>query len=370
MSKAFISPAIRHSPELSGETAGRPTNDLLDTIITRDSSHLGVEDLAPTVMSRRPSTDPRRNIGALNALFARTLRNSEVVICPINDSALDAGNLSPAFYCVHSLSGAGGTDFRDLGKLMPAVRLYGIQAPPAKMQDAKFGSSVESIADYYASALIKFQPKGPFLLGGWSAGAIIALEIAQNLHARGHEVGLLAAIDAAPENTASGLRPWHPLYLLELVSNLPGWIIHEELMKKEALRSLVRRLSNKAVALGKKRPGCEKVDKMIDDHTVDGFMDLSRYPPDQRSFMRRLYDALLDYTPKQYLGRVVVYEAKIKPLLHLPQVGKVWRKLAPQSIIACVDGTHLSLLRKAYVNALAEDLRNRIAEIVSGKNAD
>ncbi len=77
--------------------------------------------------------------------------------------------------------------------------------------------------------------------------------------------------------------------------------------------------------------------------------------------MKRLYDALLDYKPTEYTGSVVIYEATIKPLLRVPQVGKIWRKLAPQSAVVSVKGTHLSILREGYVNALAEDLRKRIA---------
>lgn len=325
---------------------------------TRPVRSIGVPVHQPVA----PVIDPPCNSGALNALFARTTRSSEHVVCPINDSALDKSNLSPAFYCVHSLSGAGGTDFRDLARLMPAVRFFGIQAPPKKMQDPQFGASVGSIADFYAGALVKFQPEGPFLLGGWSAGAIIALQIAQNLRARGREVSLLVAIDAAPENVAAGFRPWHPLYLLELACNVPGWIIHEELMTRRTLHSLVWRVSNKAIAFGKKRMTRKSVEEVVGSHPVEGFIDLSRYPLTQSSFMKRLYDALLEYAPKDYLGDVVAYEAKVKPLLRMPQVGKVWHKLAARSVTVSVEGTHLSLLREPYVNFIAEDLRKRITD--------
>ncbi|HET8995136.1 MAG TPA: thioesterase domain-containing protein [Acetobacteraceae bacterium] len=304
---------------------------------------------------------PPHGAAALHALFARTARRSENVILPINDGALGTGNERPAFYCVHSLSGAGGTDFRELAKLMPDVRFYGIQAPTTKMQDAEFGRSVELLADHYADALVRFQPDGPFLLGGWSAGATIALEIAQTLLHRGREVRLLAAIDAAPENTGAGLRPWHPLYLLELAANLPGWVRHD--LRKTSLRALVRRVSARITAAGKKavirdmgKPGLDL------GFAVEGFVDLSRYPPDQKSFMKRLYNAVMEYNAVHYSEQVVVYEAKVKPLSHLPQVGAVWRKLAPRSVVIRVDGTHLSIMREGYVHVIAEDLRKRVTE--------
>src|ERR1700727_1029668 len=105
--------------------------------------------------------------GSTNALFARVSYNSDRSIVPINDVAQSMDAHPPAFYCVHSASGVAGMDFLDLARgLEPDIRFYGIQAPPNQMSDSQFGRSVESIADYYADALVDFQPTGPFLLGG------------------------------------------------------------------------------------------------------------------------------------------------------------------------------------------------------------
>jgi thioesterase domain-containing protein len=79
--------------------------------------------------------------------------------------------------------------------------------------------------------------------------------------------------------------------------------------------------------------------------------------------MSRLYAALFAYTPKKYAGTVVAYEATKKPLLHLPQVARVWSSLAPRATIVRVKGTHLSILRPGDVEALAKDLQRRITDI-------
>jgi thioesterase domain-containing protein len=39
------------------------------------------------------------------------------------------------------------------------------------------------------------QPAGPYLLGGWSMGGVVAFEMAQQLHAQGLRVALLALLD-------------------------------------------------------------------------------------------------------------------------------------------------------------------------------
>ncbi len=318
----------------------------------------------PAVNETAPET-PRAN-GALAALFARIARGTERPILAINDAAQEKDNQAPAFYCVHSLSGAGGTDFSHLATSMPAVRFYGIQAPPTKMKDPAFSESVDAIASYYADALIKFQPTGPFLLGGWSAGAIIGLEIAQKLRARGRMVRLYAAIDAAPENTSGSLPYWHPHYAVEFAFNALGWFVNDVVMTKGSLRAFFRRGLNKAKARRKsfigRRGGSEET---IDVDAVDTFMDISRYADYERSFMNRLYVALVSYKAKKYAGAVVAYEAKKKPLLHLPQVARVWRAIAPRSTIVRLKGTHLSILQPGDVNALATDLQKRLIAVAA-----
>lgn len=312
-------------------------------------------------MSQAMRSGSAGDAGALQALFSKTPGKAESVVMPINGIALGAHDGNPAFYCVHSLSGAAGTDFSVLARLMPDVRFYGVQAPSAKMQDADFGGSIEAIGNYYARALVLSQPEGPILLGGWSAGVTIGLETAENLRARGREVGLFVAIDAAPENTGANLPAWHPRYILEVLSNLRGWVTHDLLTQQHPLQSLFRRIT----ALGKAAMDGSSDAKNAASHAVERFMQLSRYPPYQRSFMMRLYSALMAHKSKKYFGRVVVYEASIKPLFKLPQVGRIWRTLAPHSIVVSVEGTHLSILREPSANMLADDLRKRIAEIAA-----
>jgi thioesterase domain-containing protein len=300
------------------------------------------------------------------ALFGRASRHSERVILPINDSALDIDTQGPAFYCVHSASGVAGTDFLALARhLEPSIRFYGIQAPANQMLDDRFGSSVESLADYYAEAVVRFQPKGPIMLGGYCVGAIVALEMAKNLRARGREVGPLLVIDGVPENTGVPLPRWTPRYWLDLARNLRGWLVHADLMRNWTLRSLVRSLSNNAYAIGKSAIGLRRGQRLGGGYSIAGIMDLTPYQPAHRLFINRLFNALFAYVPKEYSGNVVVYEAKIRPLLYLPQIGYIWRKFAPQSEVVDIIGTHISMMREPYVDALANDVRSRIAEFFS-----
>jgi thioesterase domain-containing protein len=308
--------------------------------------------------------------GGTNALFARVSRNCERSIVPINDIARSMDAHPPTFYCVHSASGVAGTDFLDLARgLEPDIRFYGIQAPPNQMSDIQFGQTVESIADYYADALVDFQPAGPFLLGGYCVGGVIALAMADNLRARGREVGPLLIIDGVPENTGVTLRRWNVGYLLELARNARDWISHGDLMRNRTIHSLIWSISNNAMAIGKSAIGLKRGQKLGGGYGIEGIMDVSRYPPAHKAFINRLFGALFAYEPEGCSGEVVVYEATVKPLLSLPQIGLIWRKFAPQSEVVGIVGTHIGMMHEPYVGALSRDMRRRIAGFFAGRSA-
>jgi thioesterase domain-containing protein len=230
------------------------------------------------------------------------------------------------------------------------------------MQDADFGSSIESLARIYADALMEFQPRGSLMLGGYCVGAVIALEMAKILRARGRVIGPLVVIDGVPENTGVALNRWKPAYWIELVRKLPDWMRHADLMRNMTLRSLMRSLSRNAIAIGKGAIGRTRFENILGGYSIDGAMDLSHYPENQRAFINRLLRALFLHVPSPYSGDIVVYEAKTTQLLFLPRIGYTWLKFAPQSQIMGVVGTHIGMLQEPYVSAWASDLRDRISK--------
>jgi FkbH-like protein len=73
---------------------------------------------------------------------------------------------------------------------------YGFQ-PVGLNNDNKPLDKVELMASHYISELRQVQPEGPYFLGGRCMGAIIALEMAQQLEADGQEVKLIALLQPA-----------------------------------------------------------------------------------------------------------------------------------------------------------------------------
>lgn len=60
------------------------------------------------------------------------------------------------------------------------------------------GREVSEIVDAYIQGVRKRQPQGPYHLGGWSAGGILAYAVAQELLAQGEQVSTLLLIDSPP----------------------------------------------------------------------------------------------------------------------------------------------------------------------------
>ena len=72
---------------------------------------------------------------------------------------------------------------------------YGLQARGLE-EGQEPHTRIEDMAAYYIEALQTVQTEGPYFLGGWSTGGVVAFEMAQQLHAQGQRVALLALLDA------------------------------------------------------------------------------------------------------------------------------------------------------------------------------
>jgi amino acid adenylation domain-containing protein len=106
------------------------------------------------------------------------------------------GSRTP-FFCVHAVGGqviSYAELSQELGLEQP---FYGLQSPPAD-SFPESSISIERMATLYNREIRSVQPVGPYLLGGWSMGGLVAWEMAQQLVKEGETIGLLALIDTKP----------------------------------------------------------------------------------------------------------------------------------------------------------------------------
>lgn len=102
----------------------------------------------------------------------------------------------PPFFCVHAIGGAV-LSYRDLALALGGEQpFYGIQAPGLAGGEAI--DDIPAMAARYAAAVEAAAPHGPYLLGGWSFGGVVAFEMARQMRRRGRPVALVALLDSWP----------------------------------------------------------------------------------------------------------------------------------------------------------------------------
>ena len=252
-------------------------------------------------------------------------------------------------YLVHAVGG-------DVGVFLPFAEIiadsrviYGIQVPSHKFNAE---SSIYELAENYADALMHFQPEGPVMLGGWSVGSTIALEMAQILKQRGRDVSLLISFDGNLYHTGARRPAWSPRYLRELFANLRHWV-HDARSHRLGVVCTFERLYRD----WKMARDCWAIERNLRGKVSVAFLKESAWPANRLPLIRSLYRAGEVYYPKPYDGRVLVYLARIQSFFHLWQVDACWAKIAPKTDFHSVYCMHEYMFEKDLAKQMGQHLR-------------
>lgn len=265
-----------------------------------------------------------------------------------------AGSKRP-FFCVHPVGG-NVLCYVDLARHLDFNQpFYGLQAPGLDGQTEPL-KQIQDMAAHYIDAMRAIQPEGPYLLGGWSMGGIVAFEMAQQLHQQCQEVALLALLDSrlpvdTPELDDATLLSW-------FVRDLGGRFGKTLAVSEREIRQLARDEQLHYV--------WEQA-RMIDVVPADvGLMQIHRL----LQVFTANTQAMLSYQPQVYPHRVTlirpseVFSEDFKDIVGDPAYS--WGKLTSESIeIHTVPGNHYTMLAKPHVYAVAEQLRSCLARVVS-----
>ena len=114
----------------------------------------------------------------------------------------ESSTLTPLFL-IHAVSGLA-LPYLGLGSLThdpdqngQGRAVYGLNSPIYANKEYQLPRSLDEVARQYISIIKReVQPRGPYLLGGWSLGGVIALKMASILEARGEPVLHVVMIDS------------------------------------------------------------------------------------------------------------------------------------------------------------------------------
>ena len=111
---------------------------------------------------------------------------------------IQKGGTEPPLFFFHGDYISGGVFCRNLARhLGPEQPFYAI--PPHGLDGAALPPTIEAMAADRVKALLEFQPDGPYRLGGFCWGGIVALEMARQIQVQGGYVEALLVIDSDPK---------------------------------------------------------------------------------------------------------------------------------------------------------------------------
>jgi len=269
--------------------------------------------------------------------------------------AIQPHGSKPPFFC---MPGSGGNVIyfhqlaRHLGIEQP---FYALQARGLDGQSAPF-TCVEDIADYYLEAIRTVQPQGPYLLGGHSFGALVAFEMAQQLHRQGQKVALLAILDLPallPDREPTELdwseAKWMATiaYILESLSGKTLGLSEDDFQALDANAQL------KFLSSRLERANLLPVDAGI--NYVRSIVQVIK--ADELAFLRYV-------PPAGYPNRITLFKTGDVYADELGMLGEIpddrawgWGHLSTEPVeVQVVPGNHTTMLTEPYVQVLAEKL--------------
>jgi thioesterase domain-containing protein/acyl carrier protein len=264
----------------------------------------------------------------------------------------------PPFFCVHPIGGEV-LCYSPLALLLgPDQPFYGLQAIDEEVEATR--PSLEQIAERYVAAVREFRPHGPYHLGGFSLGALVAFEMAGQLRAAGEQVELLALVDTW---AATSARPTIGRVLRNAVQALPYWLLDDALRTSPAesagrvwrkIRFLSWKVARKLGAAG----------DAMEDGLPDAILEL-RFPGYRIPLVRALHDAYARYQPRPYDGRVTLFRSRAHSVWSTEDPEAGWTRLAAGGVdVRTVPGSHTRLLKNPGLRILARQLA-RCLEVAS-----
>jgi amino acid adenylation domain-containing protein len=179
--------------------------------IDDDFFDLGGDSLGAAILLAKTEQCEGRTI-PMTVLFASpTIRAVAAALdAPVLDDdgavvVLQRGGARPPLFLAHGVSGLLLRYGQLVRQLDPAQPVYGLR-PPAALVASQRRLHIGTLAARYVDDILARQPTGPYHLAGFCFGGVVVMEVAHQLEARGHTVGLLALFDAEPPKAPRATR--------------------------------------------------------------------------------------------------------------------------------------------------------------------
>ena len=252
------------------------------------------------------------------------------------------GDRFPVFWVGQDTGEVGGGWTR----LGPGQPCFGLRLPGWNGETEPC-ETFEEIAEHMIREIRTVQPEGPIAIGGYSFGAPVALEIAQQLKAMGQQTAMLFFIDSyCPRSDYRGFS-LYPTYLWRLAGRLPNFVADASTWSRAEMMAHVKRNFHKLVLRADTSQA--ELAAMNDRDNVT------------RRVVKASYAAYDRYVPKPYDGPITLLRAQIQPLICSgdPQMG--WRRVCSGDIeVVEITGNHATVEDSPHVDLIREEIVKRL----------
>ena len=196
--------------EIVGDTdlASMGMDSLMTLTILAQLRETTGQDLPPDFFIDNPSitaiedalcskSKPTVMVASIEASALETPRTVPIESLPSATSLLLQGNPKTAkttLFLFPDGSGAAAA-YATISPIGPDVAVYGLNCPYMKTPE-QFLCGIPEVSALYKAEVRRRQPTGPYYLGGWSAGGVIAYEVALQLIREGEAIKRLIFFDA------------------------------------------------------------------------------------------------------------------------------------------------------------------------------
>ncbi|MBV8128370.1 MAG: amino acid adenylation domain-containing protein [Planctomycetaceae bacterium] len=227
---------------------------------------------------------------------------------------------------------------------------------------------IELLAMHYLEMLRSVQPKGPYLVVGYSFGGTIAFEMALQLHAVGERVDYLAILDK--EAPREFIRPWlNPAYTASVAYKFVRWAT------AGFFRSAGRKEHAATIALSVStflRVWKDNLSRLLGLGTGGSIISseitqAAALPTPLSRLITVNRRAEMRYRPRIYPGRVLLYRVRSEPpRFRATRLDMGWGRFVQQDVdVRFLEGNHLTFHKDPGARLLAERIEADLALIES-----
>ena len=273
-----------------------------------------------------------------------------------------AGSRKPFFF-LHGDYEGGGFYCRRLVRHLGADQPFCVLLPHG-LDGGTIPKSIDAMAADRLRVLLDYQPTGPYVLGGYCSGGLVAFEMARRLQERGLKVDLLLIIDASALNV-------HYRWLWSLISFLGSGLPSNPGAPIDGF-SLSRRMMIVLEELSRRG-------RRVAAHSVAGILSKvfkRRFTPanngsrveapllrwlNRQKAHRAYRHAVLHYIPQPYSGRVVLFRTNELQSRAPNDPTAGWRHVASNLEICPIPGDHHTCVTQ-HLQSLADCLAMYLRE--------